>query len=76
MKILLRNRTKNLGPVMDWLNANGYRCIHDEPHQGVFITDKGDRIYLSPNFIYNPDLLERKDGAKYLDKVKNYERTS
>lgn len=73
MSILLRNRTKNLGPVIDWLNANGYKCIHDEPHQGVFQDDNYNLIRLSPNWTYNPDLLERKDGAKYLDKVKNNE---
>lgn len=71
MKILLKKRTKNLGPVMDWMNANGYSCKFNEPHQAVFIHENGDRIYLSPNWIYNPDLLERYDGAKYLDKVKN-----
>jgi hypothetical protein len=73
MSILLRNRTKNLGPVMDWMNANGYYCKYNEPHQAVFINERGDRIYLSSNFTYNPDLLERKDGVKYLDKVKNHE---
>ena len=68
MNIILKNRTKNLGPVLDYLNSKGYSCKFDEMDYGVFEDKNGDRITLSYHWKKNPDMLE-KNGQIYMDKV-------